>query len=406
LRSSSATKRVNSLKILKNKSILLGITGGVAAYKSVELARRLKDEEASVTAVMTEASQHFITRLSVEVATQNRVFSSLYEDPLAHIRLPLEADVIVIAPATANTLSKFANGIADDMLSTCLLSCSGKKVIVAPSMNWRMYENPLFRKNLDSLVSAGIIQVGPEKGGLACGEDGIGRMSEVSDIIDSIRAALSAKDLTGEKIIVTAGPTREYIDPVRFISNRSSGKMGYALAAAAINRGAEVTLISGPTALKAPAGVRFIRTETTGDMLAKVKEETGKNATMLVMAAAVADFSPESRADAKLDKKDVGDLRLRRTEDIISAISSCGSRPFIIGFAAETGGNLARARMKMQDKHMDMIVFNDVTEPGSGFDVDTNRIVILDRTGEKNLECMSKDSAADAIFDRALEIKA
>ncbi len=406
MRNSSAIKRVNSLKILKNKSVLLGITGGVAAYKSVELARRLKDEEVSVTAVMTEASQHFITRLSVEVATQNRVFTSLYEDPMAHIRLPLEADLIVIAPATANTLSKFANGIADDLLSTCLLSCSGKKVIVAPSMNWRMYENPLFRNNLDRLISAGVIQVGPEKGGLACGEDGIGRMSEVPDILDSIRAALSVKDLAGEKIIVTAGPTREYIDPVRFISNRSSGKMGFALASAARDRGADVTLISGPTALKPPAGVRFIHAETAGDMLAAVKEEAWKNATILVMAAAVADFSPESKAGVKLDKKDIGDLKLRRTEDIISAISSGGSRPLIVGFAAETGSDLARARKKMRDKHMDMIVFNDVTEPGSGFDVDTNRVVIMDGKGEKNLEHMSKDSVAHAIFDRVLEIKA
>ena len=406
MRSSSPIKRVNSLKILKNKSVLLGITGGVAAYKSIELARRLKDEEASVTAVMTEASQHFITRLSVEVATQNRVFSSLYEDPMAHVRLPMEADLIVIAPATANTLSKFANGIADDLLSTCLLSCSGKKVIVAPSMNWRMYENPLFRRNLNCLISAGVIQVGPEKGVLACGEDGIGRMSEVPDILDAIRSALSVKDLAGEKIIVTAGPTREYIDPVRFISNRSSGKMGFALAAAARDRGADVTLVSGPTALNTPSGVRFIHAETAGDMLTIVKEVAGKNATMLVMAAAVADFSPESKADVKLDKKDIRDLRLRRTEDIISAISSGSSRPFIVGFAAETGRDLARARKKMQDKHMDMIVFNDVTEPGSGFDVDTNMVVILDRTGEKNLERMSKDSTAHAIFDRVLEIKA
>jgi phosphopantothenoylcysteine decarboxylase/phosphopantothenate--cysteine ligase len=397
---------VSCLKILKNKSVLLGITGGVAAYKSVELARRLKDEGASVTAVMTEASQHFITRLSVEIATQNSVFSSLYDDPMAHIRLPLEADLVVIAPATANTLSKLANGIADDLLSTCLLSCSGKKIIIAPSMNWRMYENPIFRKNLDCLISAGVIQVGPEKGCLACGEEGIGRMSEVPEILETIKSALSEKDLAGETIIVTAGPTREYIDPVRFISNRSSGKMGFALAVAARDRGAAVTLISGPTALKAPAGIRFIRTETAEDMRAAVKEETGKNTTMLVMAAAVADFSPESKADLKLDKKNLRELRLRRTEDIISVISSGSSRPFIVGFAAETGRDLARARRKMQDKHMDMIVFNDVSEPGSGFDIDTNRVVILDRKGEKSLECMSKDSTANAIFDRVLEIKA
>ncbi|MBI5101825.1 MAG: bifunctional phosphopantothenoylcysteine decarboxylase/phosphopantothenate--cysteine ligase CoaBC [Nitrospirae bacterium] len=398
-------RKGNYLKILKNKSVLLGITGGVAAYKSVELLRRLKDEGASVKAVMTEASLRFITPLSVEMAAGGRVHTSLFEDPLSHIRLPAEADIIVIAPATANTLSKFAHGIADDLLSTCLLSSWTKKVVVAPSMNWRMYENPSFQRNLDYLKSSGVIQVGPERGSLACGEEGAGRMSEVQEILAAIKSALTKKDLAGEKVIVTAGPTREYIDPVRFISNRSSGKMGYALAEAARDRGAEVTLISGPSYLAPPRGMRFIRTETAREMLTAVMDETASDASVLIMAAAVSDFTPLSRSDLKLDKKDLGDLKLQRTEDIIAALAASPRRPFIAGFAAETGPDTGRARKKMLEKNMDMIVFNNVCEPGCGFDVDTNRLVVIDRTGEKHLELMSKDEASGAVLDRIIELR-
>ncbi|TAN40821.1 MAG: bifunctional phosphopantothenoylcysteine decarboxylase/phosphopantothenate--cysteine ligase CoaBC [Nitrospirae bacterium] len=397
---------MNFLNPLKNRSVLLGITGGVAAYKSVELARRLYDEEASVVTIMTEASRHFITPLSLEVASRNRVYTSLWEDPLAHIRLPKEADITVIAPATANLIAKFSQGIADDLLSTCLLSCSSKKVIIAPAMNWRMYENPAVQRNLSQLTSQGVILVGPEQGSLACGEEGTGRMAGVPEIIDAIRSALTKKDLVGERIVVTAGPTREYLDPVRFISNRSSGKMGYALAAAARDRGAVVTLISGPTSLQPPAGVRYIPVETAAAMFAAVTGETARAATMLVMAAAVADFSPETRAETKLGKKDMPQLKLRMTDDIIAAVASSPGRPFIVGFAAETGRDLDRARQKMRDKQMDMIVFNDVAEPGAGFDVDTNRVVIIDRSGEQGTELMSKNSVAHAIFDRVREIKA
>ncbi len=354
---------------------------------------------------MTEASKHFITPLSLEVASQNKVYTSVFEEPMAHISLPASADLMLIAPATANMISKFAHGIADDLLSTCLLSYTGR-VIIAPAMNWKMYENRIIRENLAKLASSGVVQVGPERGSLACGEEGMGRMAEVADIVDAALEALSKKDLAGEKIVVTAGPTREYLDPVRFISNRSSGKMGYALAKAARNRGAKVTLISGPTSLRTPSGVSFIAVEKSGEMAEAVKKATHDGATVLIMAAAVADFAPVRQSKTKLEKEGLTSLDLRRTEDIITSVSGKKKRPFIIGFAAETGTGIARAEEKMKRKGMDMIVFNDVTEPGAGFDVDTNRVVVIDRKGRTRLDTMSKDAVADAIFDRLNEIRA
>jgi len=389
--------------LLKNKTILLGISGGVAAYKTVELVRRLKDEGASVLVIMTEAARNFVTPLSLEVASGNKVYFSLFEEPLAHINLPASADLMIIAPATANIISKFANGIADDLLSTCLLSYTGK-VILAPSMNWKMYENRIFQLNLKKLISLGVIQTGPEKGALACGEEGIGRMSEITDIIEIIKSTLSKKDLGKENIVVTAGPTREYLDPVRFISNRSSGKMGYALARAARNRGAKVTLISGPTALKEPEGVKFIQVQTADEMMRAVKKNT-KDTTVLIMAAAVSDFGPAEKSEAKIGKTKKMSLDLRQTNDIISEISKSAKRPFIIGFAAETGKNISRAVEKMKKKNMDMIVFNDVTETGAGFEVDTNRVVIIDRKKKNSLPLMSKDAVANAILESFIKSK-
>ncbi len=354
---------------------------------------------------MTEASCHFITPLSLEVASQNKVLTSVFEEPMAHISLPASADLMLIAPATANMISKFAHGIADDLLSTCLLSYTGK-VIIAPAMNWKMYENRTIQENLAKLASSGVIRVGPERGSLACGEEGMGRMADVADIVEATTQALSKKDLRGEKIVVTAGPTREYLDPVRFISNRSSGKMGYALARAARNRGADVTLISGPASLRRPPGVRFVGVETSGEMAEEVKSAVRDDTTVLVMAAAVADFTPVRSSETKLEKEGLTSLDLRQTEDIISSFSGKTKRPFIIGFAAETGADITRAEEKMKRKRMDMIVFNDVTEPGAGFDVDTNHVVIIDGKGRTRLDTMSKDAVADAIFDRLNEIKA
>jgi phosphopantothenoylcysteine decarboxylase/phosphopantothenate--cysteine ligase len=403
-RNSSAARRNRKLTSLKNRRILLGVCGGVAAYKAVDLVRRLKDNGASVTVIMTGASQQFITPLSLQVASQNTVYTSFFQDPLAHISLPGEADVLVVAPATANTIAKFANGIADDMLSTAFLSFRGP-VVIAPSMNWKMYEHPVFQENLGKLLSLGIVQAGPETGALACGEEGKGRLAEVQDIVDAVAAALAPRDLMGRRVVVTAGPTREYLDPVRFISNRSSGKMGFSLAKAAWKRGADVVLISGPTSLKKPQGVVFRQVHTAAQMFEAVKEETLREASVLIMAAAVADFRPAKTSPAKIDKGRLTALELDHTEDIISRIASGKKKPFIIGFAAETGRHIERARSKMKKKKMDMIVFNDVTEEGAGFDTDTNRVVIIDNKGTVRTGLRSKDEIADAILDRYLKIK-
>jgi phosphopantothenoylcysteine decarboxylase/phosphopantothenate--cysteine ligase len=391
-------------RTLRNKSLLLGVTGGVAAYKTVDLVRRLKEEGLSVTVIMTEAAQNFITPLSLEIASQSKIYSNLFHDPMAHIYLPAEADIMVIAPATANIIGKCARGIADDLLSTCFLSFRGN-VIIAPSMNWRMYESPIFQENLKLLLSQGITQVGPEKGDLACGEEGMGRMADVSDIVASVLSFVKKKDLTGEKMLVTAGPTREYLDPVRFLSNRSSGKMGYAIARAASRRGADVTLISGHSSLQRPHGIRFIPVETASDMLEAVKKEA-RASTVLIMSAAVSDFMPAARSNVKIEKARGLTVRLKTTPDIISAVSGKRKRPFIVGFAAETGRRKGRARKKLIEKQMDMIVFNDVTEEGSGFDTDTNKVIIIDRKKETALPRMSKDSVADAILDKLVEVKA
>lgn len=389
--------------MLKNKSILLGVTGGAAAYKAVDLIRRLRDEGASINVVMTDAAKNFITPLSLEIASQNKVYSDLFSDPLAHIKLSAKADIMVIAPATANIIGKFARGIADDLLSTCFIAFKGK-VVIAPAMNWRMYENPIFQENLNSLLSRGVIVVGPEKGALACEEEGIGKMSDIADIIESIKSALTKKDLIGEKILVTAGPTREFIDPLRFISNRSSGKMGYAIARSALRRGAEVTLISGYSLLSQPKGVRFFSVESAQEMLDAVKREV-QSSTVLIMAAAVSDFMPVERAEKKIEKSEGLILRLQQTPDIISEIGKRKDKPFIVGFSAESGQNIERARRKLMEKNMDMIIFNDITEEGSGFDVDTNRVTIIDREKETTLPLMSKDSVADKILDRLVELR-
>jgi len=390
-------------KVLKNKSVLLGVTGGVAAYKAIDLVRRLREENASVKVIMTEAAERFVTALSLETASGNPVYSNLFSSPMAHITLPSGADVMAIAPATANIIGKFANGIADDLLSTCLLALDCN-VVLAPAMNWRMYENPVVKENLGRLLSRGVHQIGPEKGALACGEEGIGRLAEVPDIVDAIESALSKKDLLRERVLITAGPTREYIDPVRFLSNRSSGKMGYALAKAAYRRGADVTLISGPSHLLPPKGVSFIPVETGEDMLKAVNEHA-VHSTMLIMSAAVCDFRPEAKAELKINKSNELNLKLIKSRDIIREAGKKKTRLFIIGFAAETGHNLERARRKMRDKKMDMIVFNDVTAEGAGFDVATNKVVIIDKEQDLSLPLMSKDAVADSVLDRAVKIK-
>ena len=394
--------------MLKDRSILLGITGSVAAYKSLELIKGFVKDGASVKVIMTEAAKRFITPMSVEIASGGNVYCDMFESPLSHVSLPADADLFVIAPATANIISKYANGIADDFLSTSLLAFNGR-VIIAPAMNWRMYENAVFQKNLHYLLSLGVKTVGPERGSLACGEEGMGRMADVEKIIEAVRTSLSKQDLAGEQVLVTAGPTREYIDPVRYISNRSSGKMGYAIAKIAKRRGADVTLISGPTAIKPPDGVEVINVETADEMHASVMDNVPMSS-IFIMSAAVADFVPAETKNSKIEKKEKFSLNLVKTSDILEEAGRFKNKPFIAGFSAETGNRLDRARKKLVNKNIDMIVFNDVSKAGSGFDADTNEVVIIyrDKEGEiheQPLRLMSKEDVASALFDMIASLK-
>jgi phosphopantothenoylcysteine decarboxylase / phosphopantothenate---cysteine ligase len=387
---------------LNNKKILLGITGSVAAYRSIDLARRLTEEGASVHVIMTDAARRFITPLTFEAVSRNQVHCTLFDDPLSHITLPADADLMVIAPITANLIGKFAQGIGDEILSTCLLSFRGK-VIIAPAMNWRMYENGFVQENLRRLHSHGVVQVGPERGSLACGEEGIGRMADVRRIIEAISDSISRKDLSGKRIVVTAGPTREYLDPVRFISNRSSGRMGFAIARAASRRGAEVVIVSGPSSLEPPYGAEYVPVDTASEMRESVLGNLYR-CDALIMAAAVADFMPLKKEDRKMEKSDGMVLELVKTPDILSELGTMEKRPLLVGFAAETGPDLNRAKKKLLDKGADMIVFNDVTSVGSGFDVDTNEITLIDRESATPFPLMKKDEAAEVILDRVLQL--
>ncbi len=383
--------------VLKNKRILLGVTGGVASYKSAELVRALIKEGCSVKVIMTEAAKRFVTPLVFETLSAEPVFDDIFSEPLEHIKITENVDLYLIAPATANIIGKMASGLGDDPVSLTSLVYRGP-VLVVPSMNTRMYEHPAVQLNLKALKDMGYRIMEPEEGPLACGQEGKGRMPSVEKILSEVKVALSDKDLSGLKILVTAGPTREPIDPVRFISNRSSGKMGYALAEVAYYRGAEVVLVSGPTWLSPPAGVKTIKVETAAQMYEAVHEYLSW-ADVLIMAAAVADFTVEKTMDKKAPKSSLKTLKLKPTTDILKSITDRKRRPFVVGFAAETGPNIAKAKKEKIAKAVDMLVFNDVTEHGAGFEVDTNRITIIDRdTVEYPL--MSKLDCAEVILTR------
>jgi len=388
--------------ILKNKKLLVGITGSVAAYKAVELIRRLRDEGAWVNPVMTDASCRFITPLSIELAAGGvKPLCGMFDDPMAHIGLTEEADLMLVAPATANTIGKFAQGLANDLLSACFMAYRGP-VIIAPAMNTLMYESPALRRNLSYLKEVlGVIEVEPVEGVLACGHEGKGKMADPDVIIEHVRRALEPRrdSLGGRKVVITAGPTREYMDPVRFISNRSSGKMGYALARAALRQGAEVVLISGPVSIAPPRGARLINVESASEMHRAVMREI-EGAYMLIMSAAVADFAPSTSVPEKLPKGDLGSIGLRPNPDILKDVSEAQGRPeIVIGFAAETGESIEKARKKLAEKGADYIIYNNVLEPGAGFDVDTNKVTIIGRDDTLDLPLMSKDDVAQKVLN-------
>lgn len=392
------------MKIIKQKKILLGITGGIAAYKAAEIVRSLQKKDCSVTVVMTENAKQFITPLTFESLTEKQVYSDLF-DPHAptamkHIELSRNTDLLLIAPATANIIGKAANGVADDLLS-CLLLTFIKPVLIAPAMNVYMYLNPVVQENITRLKKRGVKIIGPEKGELACGDEGLGRLAETESIVDAVLTELNTSEkLKNKKVLVTAGPTREPMDPVRFISNPSSGKMGFALAAEALRRGAEVTLISGPTEQEPLPGIKFIPVITVGEM----REEVFKylsNVDIVIMAAAVGDYQPVQYSKQKLKKdKELLVLEFKKTVDILAEIGRKKGNKVLIGFAAETEKIIENAQKKLKEKNLDLIVANEIGIKESGFQSDFNKTVILTKDGkQEELPLMSKTNLASRILD-------
>ena len=391
--------------MLSGKTVILAVGGGIAAYKSAELVRRLRDEGAVVRVVMTRSAEQFITRLTLQALSGERVATDLFdltqESEIGHIELADSAEVVLVAPATANIVGKLANGIADDLLTTVLLATRAP-IVLAPAMNVHMYESEVVQANLGVLRDRGVTVVPPDVGSLACGYEGPGRQPDPPVLLEAVRGALAEPDWAGETLLITAGPTREPLDPVRYLSNRSSGKMGYALARAARRRGARVLLVSGPTALEAPAGVEMDRVETASEMAASVRLRESE-ATVVIAAAAVADYTPTDVGAEKAAKSGGAvSLALSVTEDIVAQAVGRREGLFVAGFAAETHDVLSRAEAKRQRKNLDMIIANDVARADAGFDVDTNLVTILDDSGRLELPLLSKEDVADRILDRIL----
>ena len=393
---------------LTGKNVIIGVTGGIAAYKVAELARMLVKSGAGVKVIMTSAAQQFVTPLTFRTITGNPVATSMWSDPaspLPHISLSEEADLILVAPATANIIAKYAQGVADDLLSTTLLAAKGT-VVVAPAMNTRMYLHPSTQKNLDALGERGVVVIDPGEGELACGDEGIGRMAEPSEIMEVLERELKhASDFAGKRVVVTAGATREHIDPVRFISNPSTGRMGFAIADRAYRRGAEVVLVSGPTDLPCPAGAKLVTVVSAAEMKQAVMDNLPGTDT-LIMTAAVADFRPAARMPKKIKKRDgVPEIELERTEDIIGEVQKVRGKCLVVGFAAETDDVVENARKKLAEKGMDLIVANKVGKPDSGFAADTNMAALIG-IGDEDVELamMSKSELAELVLDRVAEM--
>ena len=398
--------------MLKGKKIVLGVTGGIAVYKAVDLVSRLRKQGCEVRVVMTEHAQQFVTPLTFKEISGNQVavsmWSSNQEFNVEHIALANWADAFVVAPATANIIAKMAYGLADDLLSTTLLAAQAP-IVVCPAMNTGMYENMATQENIAKLQGRGITVMPPAVGKLACGTSGAGRLPEPQEIVEFLNAFFAKRegDLRGLKVLVTAAGTREPIDPVRFVGNRSSGKMGYAVAQMAAERGAEVLLVSGPSALSIPANVKAIKVETTNEMLEACLESYDK-VDIVIKAAAVADYRPRDVAEQKIKKKtdDALTVVMDKNPDILKTLGAKKTHQVLVGFAAETQNLLENARDKVVKKNLDMIVANDVTAAGAGFNADTNIVKFLFANGEvRSLEQMPKVDVANCILDEALKIR-
>ncbi|MCR5025748.1 MAG: bifunctional phosphopantothenoylcysteine decarboxylase/phosphopantothenate--cysteine ligase CoaBC [Lachnospiraceae bacterium] len=390
------------------KNILLIVTGSIAAYKAADLASMMKKAGFNVNVVMTQNACNFITPQTFESLTGNRcvtdMFDRNYEFKIGHISLAKLSDIVVVAPASANIIGKIACGIADDMASTTIMASKCPKLIV-PAMNTAMYENPIVQDNLKKLDSYGYEIIEPAEGLLACGDTGKGKLPPVEDIFAKVNSMIGHEhDLSGKRILITAGPTMEAIDPVRYITNHSTGKMGYSLAEAAVDRGADVTLVSGRTSLKKPFGVRIIDVVSASDMAEAVFSEA-KDQDIFIFSAAVADFKPKKVSDSKIKKKDgeAPEILLTRTEDILDRIGhDHRDDQYVCGFAMETEDLLANAAGKLEKKNADMICANSLNDEGAGFGTDTNRIVLIKKTGNKELPFLSKRELADIILDEII----
>ncbi|HEY3135204.1 MAG TPA: bifunctional phosphopantothenoylcysteine decarboxylase/phosphopantothenate--cysteine ligase CoaBC [Blastocatellia bacterium] len=393
-------------------NVALGVTGCIAAYKAVEVLRGLQKRGASVRVVMTRHATEFVTPLTFQSISGYPVITDMFapsDDPeIKHIQLAQSIDLLLVAPATANALAKFANGIADDFLSTLYISTTSP-ALVAPAMNVEMWAHPATRENVRRLRERGVEFVDPEEGYLACRTVGAGRLAEperiVSRAFELIGSSKPLTDLRGERVLVTAGPTQEAIDPVRFLSNRSSGKMGYAIAEAALARGAAVTLITGPVSIAPPDGARTILVRSAAEMFKAVSDNL-EGSTMVLMTAAVADYRPASALQEKIKKNgDALVLELEQTDDILAAAARKRGSRIVIGFAAETENVIENARKKLNEKRADLIVANDVSAADAGFEVDTNRISLVSSGGVVDLPLMSKREAAEQILDAALRVR-
>ena len=395
--------------MLKGKTVLLGVTGGIACYKSANLASALVKQGANVQVVMTRNATEFIGPHTFESLTGNRVsvdtFDRNYQFQVEHIALADQADLVLVAPATANVLAKLAHGLADDMLTTTILACNCPK-IAAPAMNTKMYENPVTQDNLDILRKYGWEIVEPASGRLACGAVGKGKMPEPEDLLECVLHALShEKDMTSLKVLVTAGPTREALDPVRYLTNHSTGKMGYAIAKAAAARGAEVTLVSGPVNLKKPPYMAVVDIVSAQDMFEAVTSRAPEQ-DIIIKAAAVADYRPANLAEDKI-KKSGNDsdlsLPLSRTSDILAWLGQHRSPgQFLCGFSMETRDMVENSKQKLEKKHIDLIAANNLKQEGAGFGVDTNLLTLISPDGAKELPLMSKEEAAHALLDEIM----
>lgn len=394
--------------ILADKKILLGVTGSIAAYKAILILRQLKSAGADVTVMMTASAKRFVTPLTFKVLSNKEIYSDLFgqEEGLPHLSLLEGCDLILIAPATANFINKMASGIADDLLLSLLLSAR-VPILVAPAMDSDMWKNPIVQKGISILRETGVRIIEPESGLLASGKEGEGRLASEDGIFEEVCRQFNIKrDLAGEVIIVTAGPTREAVDPVRFLSNRSSGKMGYAIAIAARDRGARVILISGITTLPRPEKVEFISAPTTHEMREAVLGQLPE-ASILIMAAAVADYRPKKPNLKKLKKSGSSlSIEMEETEDILEEIGKRNTKTILVGFAAETDEVINNAVMKLRKKNLDLIVANDITLEGGGFESDTNIATIIDREGRvQELPLMHKRDLAQIILERVMALK-